>query len=42
MELTKAGKFSGQELLRDDVMTVVGRPGTNMREWAEKNLNPVK
>ncbi|MCT2344395.1 NmrA family NAD(P)-binding protein [Bacillales bacterium AN1005] len=42
MELTKAGEFAGQNVLRDDVMTVVGRPGTTMKEWAKKNLNSVK
>lgn len=42
MELTKEGKFAGQDVIRDDVMSVVGRPGTTMKEWAENYFNSVK
>ncbi|PYY27899.1 NmrA family NAD(P)-binding protein [Paenibacillus illinoisensis] len=39
MELTKNEKFAAQRVVRDDVMTVVGRPGTTMKDWANKYLN---
>lgn len=42
MELTKEGKFAGQNVLRDDVMTVVGRPGTTMKEWANNYFKTAK
>ena len=34
MELTRNEKFKPQNELNDDVLTVVGRPGTKMKEWA--------
>lgn len=34
MDLTRNGKFKAQNELKDDVLTVVGRPGTKMKEWA--------
>lgn len=34
MELTRNRKFKAQTELQDDVLTVVGRPGTTMKEWA--------
>ncbi|XOQ14311.1 MAG: NmrA domain-containing protein [Shouchella clausii] len=42
MELTKEGKFAGQNVLRDDVLTVVGRPGTTMKEWADNYFKSAK
>ncbi|PAD37113.1 hypothetical protein [Terribacillus saccharophilus] len=42
MELTRTEKFAAQNVLRDDVMTVVGRPGTTMKEWAENYFNSIK
>ncbi|MFK4872660.1 NmrA family NAD(P)-binding protein [Novosphingobium sp. ZW T3_23] len=38
MELADAGKLEYQAVVRDDVQTVVGRPGTTMAEWVRKNL----
>lgn len=38
MELTANEQFSAQKVLRDDVMTVVGRPGKTMKEWAKKQF----
>ncbi len=34
MELTRNEKFKPQNELNDDVLTVVGRPGTKMKDWA--------
>lgn len=34
MELTRNEKFKAQNEINDDVLTVVGRPGTKMKEWA--------
>ena len=36
MELTRNEKFKPQNELNDDVLTVVGRPGTKMKDWAMK------
>lgn len=36
MDLTRNGKFKPQNELKDDVLTVVGRPGTKMKEWAKE------
>ena len=36
MDLTRNGKFKAQNEIKDDVMTVVGRPGTTMKEWAKE------
>lgn len=38
MELAKAGKMQAQAVVRDDVMTVLGRPGLTIKEWAKQNL----
>lgn len=38
MELAKAGKMQAQTVVKDDVMTVLGRPGLTMAEWAKQNL----
>lgn len=38
MELAAAGKLSHQAIVRNDVETVLGRPGTTMAEWARSNL----
>jgi len=35
MDLTRNGKFKAQTELKDDVLTVVGRSGTKMKEWAK-------
>lgn len=42
MELTRTEKFAAQNVRRDDVMTVVGRPGTTMKKWAESYFNSTK
>ena len=34
MEFTRNEKFKPQNELNDDVLTVVGRPGTIMKDWA--------
>ena len=34
MELTRNEKFKPRNELNDDVLTVVGRPGTKMKDWA--------
>ena len=34
MELIRNEKFKPQNELIDDVLTVVGRPGTKMKDWA--------
>ncbi len=34
MELTRNEKYKAQNKLNDDVLTVVGRPGTKMKDWA--------
>ena len=33
MELTRNEKYKEQNELNDDVLTVVGRPGTKMKDW---------
>lgn len=38
MELAKAGKMQAQTVVKDDVQTVLGRPGLKMEEWAKQNL----
>ncbi len=35
MELTRNEKFKAQNELNDDVLTVVGRPGTKMKDYKE-------
>ena len=35
MDLTRNGKFKAQTELKDDVLTIVGRSGTKMKEWAK-------
>lgn len=39
MDLTRNQKFKAQNELKDDVLTVVGRPGTRMKEWALNYFN---
>ena len=34
MELIRNEKYKSQNELNDDVLTVVGRPGTKMKDWA--------
>ncbi len=34
MELIRNEKYKAQNELNDDVLTVVGRPGTKMKDWA--------
>lgn len=38
MQLAKSGKMQAQTIVRDDVLTVLGRPGLTMEEWARQNL----
>lgn len=38
MRETVLGNMEFQAVVRDDVQTVLGRPGTTVREWAKKNL----
>jgi uncharacterized protein YbjT (DUF2867 family) len=42
MDLTRNGKFKAQNEVNDDVLTVVGRPGTKMKEWAKEYFNDNK
>lgn len=38
MELAAAGALKFQTVVRDDVQTVLGRPGLTMAQWAKENL----
>jgi uncharacterized protein YbjT (DUF2867 family) len=38
MRLAAAGELRAQTAVRDDVLTVLGRPGTTMAQWARENL----
>lgn len=38
MERAVAGEMTGQTIVKDDVQTVLGRPGTTMEQWARENL----
>lgn len=38
MKLAAAGKMPLQTVVHDDVLTVLGRPGTTMAEWGRQNL----
>lgn len=38
MELASAGKLSHQAVARNDVETVLGRPGTTIAEWTRSNI----
>lgn len=38
MDLAAAGKMGYQAVVRDDVQTVLGRPGMSMADWAKKYL----
>lgn len=38
MELAAARQMRPQTVVRDDVQTVLGRPGTTMAQWARENL----
>ena len=42
MNLTRNEKFKAQNEVNDDVLTVVGRPGTKMKEWAKEYFNENK
>ncbi|WP_339097809.1 NmrA family NAD(P)-binding protein [Pectobacterium brasiliense] len=35
MKLATTGKLQSQTVVRDDIQTVLGRPGTTMKQWAE-------
>ncbi|MBD7969574.1 NmrA family NAD(P)-binding protein [Paenibacillus gallinarum] len=39
MKLAAAGQMTAQTVVRDDVLTVLGRPGITMAEWARHNFN---
>lgn len=39
MKLAESGQMQAQTVVRDDVLTVLGRPGTTMEEWARKYFN---
>ncbi|RZJ74244.1 MAG: NAD-dependent epimerase/dehydratase family protein [Flavobacterium sp.] len=39
MKLAKEGKMKAQTVVKDDVLTVLGRPGLTMEEWAKQNLS---
>lgn len=39
MQLAKEGKMKAQTIVKDDVLTVLGRPGLTMAEWAKTNLS---
>lgn len=41
MQLAVAGELQLQTVVRDDVLTVLGRPGTTMAQWARANLGTV-
>ncbi|MCG7379750.1 NmrA family NAD(P)-binding protein [Paenibacillus sp. ACRSA] len=38
MKLGSTGQMTAQTVVRDDVFTVLGRPGLTMAEWARQNL----
>ncbi|REG99451.1 uncharacterized protein YbjT (DUF2867 family) [Flavobacterium aquicola] len=38
MQLAKGGKMQAQNIVKDDVFTVLGRPGLTMEQWAVENL----
>lgn len=38
MRLAKNGEMKAQTIVKDDVLTVLGRPGLTMEEWASQNL----
>ncbi|REG98013.1 NmrA family NAD(P)-binding protein [Flavobacterium aquicola] len=38
MQLSTEGRMKAQEVIRDDVQTILGRPGLTMAEWAKQNL----
>ncbi|MEU1483104.1 NmrA family NAD(P)-binding protein [Streptomyces sp. NPDC005752] len=40
MRQTVLGTMEFQAVVRDDVRTVLGRPGTTVEEWARENLGP--
>lgn len=42
MELTRNEQFKAQTALQDDVLTVVGRPGITMKEWANNYFKTAK
>ena len=42
MDLTRNEKFKAQNELNDDVLTVVGRPGTKMKDWAKEYFSDSK
>ncbi|NUP42670.1 MAG: NmrA family NAD(P)-binding protein [Streptomyces sp.] len=40
MRQTVLGNMGFEAVVRDDVQTVLGRPGTTMEQWARENLGP--
>jgi uncharacterized protein YbjT (DUF2867 family) len=42
MKLTAEGKLQHQQVVHDDVLTVLGRSGTTMAEWARQYFNQGK
>jgi uncharacterized protein YbjT (DUF2867 family) len=42
MKLAEAGQMQAQTVVRDDVLTVLGRPGTTMKEWASNYFKTAK
>ncbi|MEV0529895.1 NmrA family NAD(P)-binding protein [Streptomyces sp. NPDC050439] len=40
MRQTVLGNMGFEAVVRDDVQTVLGRPGTTVEEWARENLGP--
>lgn len=38
MQLANKGEMKDQTIVKDDVLTVLGRPGLTMDEWARQNL----
>ena len=42
MDLTRNGKFRAQNEINDDVLKVVGRPGTKMKDWAKEYFSDNK
>jgi uncharacterized protein YbjT (DUF2867 family) len=40
MERAAAGEMEFQTVVRDDVQTVLGRPGTTVAQWAREHLRP--
>lgn len=39
MKLAESGQMDAQTVVRDDVLTVLGRPGISVADWARKSLS---